>query len=348
MRIAQVAPLFESVPPKLYGGTERVVYYLTEELVKRGHEVVLYASGDSKTSARLVPIVPEALRLAGVKEPNPYVIMQITKVIEDARKFDIIHSHIDFYGFPFERLTGVPTLHTMHGRLDLEFYPDTIRHYPELKLISISNSQRKPLPKANFVATVYHGLPKDLYSYNENPENYLLFLGRISPEKRPDLAIKIAIKAGLKLIIAAKIDRADKEYYETCVKDLMKHPLVEYIGEVNDKEKNELIGKAMALLMPIDWPEPFGLTAIEALACGTPVIARPCGALPEIVVDGKVGFLRKDLDDLVKAVKEVEKIERKECRKHFEKYFTVERMVDDYEKVYMKVLEEKKSLELVA
>lgn len=347
MKIAQVAPLFESVPPKLYGGTERVVHYITEELVKRGHEVVLYASGDSNTSAELVPIVPEALRLAGVKEPNPYIIMQLTKVLEDADKFDIIHSHIDFYGFPIEKLTGIPTVHTMHGRLDLEYYPDMVKAYPELKLISISNSQREPLPFANFVATVYHGLPKNLYSYSDSPEDYLLFLGRISPEKRPDLAIKVAVKAGIKLKIAAKIDDADREYYEKEVKDLMKHPLVEYLGEVNDEQKNELIGKALALIMPIDWPEPFGLTAIEALACGTPVIARPCGALPEIVVDGKVGFLRKELDELVDAVKNVDKIDRKACRAYFEKHFTVERMVDDYEKVYKEVVAERR-LGLVA
>ena len=348
MRIAQVAPLFESVPPKLYGGTERVVHYITEELVKRGYDVTLYASGDSESSAKLVPIVPKALRLAGVKYPEPYIILQLSKILEDADKFDIIHSHIDFYGFPIERITGVPTVHTMHGRLDLEFYPYLIEEFPELKLVSISNSQRKPLPNANFVATVYHGLPKDLYTYSSDPEDYLLFLGRISPEKRPDLAIKVAVKAGIKLIIAAKIDRADREYYESCVKDLMKHPLVEYIGEVNDKEKNHLIGKALALIMPIDWPEPFGLTAIEALACGTPVIARPCGALPEIVIDGKVGYLRWDLDGLVEAVKEVHRIDRYQCRKHFEAHFTVERMVDDYEKVYKSIVKEKKAICIAA
>ncbi|BAT71420.1 glycosyl transferase, group 1 [Thermosulfidibacter takaii ABI70S6] len=344
MRIAQVAPLVESVPPKLYGGTERVVSYITEELVKRGHEVVLFASGDSVTSAELVPIVPEALRLAGIHNHEPYTMMELEEVFKRADEFDIIHCHVDYFAFPFTRFTLTPTVHTMHGRLDLPFYKDLMKRYADIPLVSISDSQRLPLPEANFVATVYHGLPRDLYSYSDSPENYVLFLGRISPEKRPDLAIKAAVKAGIKIKIAAKIDVADREYYEKEIKHLMGHPLVEYIGEVNDREKNELIGKALALMMPIDWPEPFGLTAIEALACGTPVIARPCGALPEIIVDGKVGFLRRDLDGLVDAIKQVEKIDRAECRRHFERKFTVERMVDDYERVYQKLVKERVAL----
>ena len=342
MRIAQVAPLVESVPPKLYGGTERVVSYITEELVKRGHEVTLFASGDSKTRAKLEAVVPKALRLAGIYTYEPYTMMELAQVFERAHEFDIIHCHVDYLAFPFCRLTDTPVVHTMHGRLDLPFYRDLIRHFPEVMLISISNSQRKPIPHANFVATVYHGLPRNLYTYSDDPEDYVLFLGRISPEKRPDLAIKAAVKAGIKIKIAAKIDVADREYYEKEIKDLMKHPLVEYIGEVNDQQKNELIGKALALLMPIDWPEPFGLTAIEALACGTPVIARPCGALPEIVVDGKVGFLRRDVDELANAIKRIDRIDRWDCRMHFEKYFTVERMVDDYERVYLEVIERRK------
>ncbi len=342
MRIAQVAPLVESVPPRLYGGTERVVHYITEELVRRGHQVVLFASGDSETSARLEAVVPEALRLAGIRDYEPYTVMELGRVFAQAHSFDIIHSHVDYLAFPFCRLVDVPVVHTMHGRLDLPFYRDLVREFPYLNLVSISHSQRSFLPEASFVATIHHGLPKDLYAFSNSPEEYVLFLGRISPEKRPDLAIRAAVRAGVKIKVAAKIDAADREYYESEVKDLMKHPLVEYLGEVNDREKNELIGKAMALIMPIDWPEPFGLTAIEALACGTPVIARPCGALPEIVVDGKVGFLRWDLDGLVEAIKRVEVIDRRACREHFLRHFTVERMVDQYESLYHSLLEHRR------
>ncbi len=334
MRIAQVAPLVESVPPKLYGGTERVVSYLTEELVRRGHEVVLFASGDSETSARLEAVVPRALRLAGVRHYDPYTILALSRAFERAGEFDIIHCHVDYLAFPFCRFVSTPVLHTMHGRLDLPFYVDLLREFSDVMLISISNSQRRPVAWANFVATVYHGLPGDLYSFSPEPENYVLFLGRISPEKRPDLAIKAAVKAGVPIKVAAKVDAADRDYYEREIRDLLRHPLVEFVGEVNDSQKNELIGKAMALLMPIDWPEPFGLTAIEALACGTPVIARPCGALPEIVVDSKVGYLRWDLEGLVDAIKRVDRIDRAECRRYFQERFTVERMVDDYERVY--------------
>ncbi len=344
MRIAQVAPLVESVPPRLYGGTERVVSYITEELVKRGHEVVLFASGDSVTSAELRAVVPEALRLAGKYPYEPYTLLELEEVFRCADEFDIIHCHVDYLAFPFCTFTATPVVHTMHGRLDLPFYRDIMKRYGDLNLVSISNSQRLPLPEANFVATVYHGLPRDLYDFSDEPEDYVLFLGRISPEKRPDLAIKAAIKAGVKIKIAAKIDRADRDYYERDVKHLMEHPLVEFVGEVNDEEKNELLGKAMALVMPVDWPEPFGLTAIESLACGTPVVARPFGALPEIVVDGKVGFLRMDVDGLAEAIREVERIDRRECRRHFERNFTVERMVDDYERVYQKLIRGKVKL----
>ncbi len=339
MKIAMVAPLFESVPPKLYGGTERVVHYITEELVKRGHDVTLYASGDSVTSAKLIPIVPEALRLSGVKDPVPYILMQVEKVIADSEQFDLIHSHIDYFMFPFTRYIKKPVIHTMHGRLDLPYLPEMVRKYPDLMLTAISHSQRKLLKEGNFIATIYHGLPEDLYTFNPDPDDYVLFLGRISPEKRPDLAIKAAIKAGVKIIVAAKIDRADQEYYEKNIKELLKHPLVEFIGEINDEQKNEIIGNAKALLMPVDWPEPFGLTAIEALACGTPVIARPCGALRETIIDGETGFLRKDIDGLVRAIKEIDSIDRKKCRSYFEENFTVKKMVDRYEKVYNEVIE---------
>ncbi len=348
MRIAQVAPLVESVPPKLYGGTERVVSYITEELVKRGHDVVLFASGDSKTKAELEAVVPKALRLSGIHHYEPYTMMELARVFERAEEFDIIHCHVDYFAFPFCRLTNTPVVHTMHGRLDLPFYRDLVREFPDVMLVSISDNQRTPILEANFVATIHHGLPKDLYDFNDDPDDYVLFLGRISPEKRPDLAIKAAVKAGVKIKIAAKIDVADRDYYERHIKDLMKHPLVEYVGEVDDRQKNELIGRAMALMMPIDWPEPFGLTAIEALACGTPVIARPCGALPEIVVDGKVGFLRWELEELAEAIKKVDSIDRKACREHFLRYFTVERMVDQYEALFNSIVEKRKEVSLVA
>ena len=339
MRIAQIAPLYERVPPQGYGGTERIVSYLTEELVRRGHQVTLFASGDSLTRARLWSPCPRALRPAGVKDPMVYTAMSLGEVFEHADAFDLIHSHVDYLAFPFIRLTDTPVVHTQHGRLDLPDLPAIFAQYPEAAQISISDAQRAPLPHANWVATVHHGLPRDLYAFRDRPENYLLFLGRIAPEKRPDWAVAVARRAGIPLKIAAKVDAVDRLYFEREIAPLLEHPLVEFLGEVDDAAKQELLGSALALLFPIDWPEPFGLVMIEALACGTPVIARPCGAVPEIIEHGRTGLLGWTVDALAAHVRQVERLDRAVCRRVFEIRFTVEAMVDRYEAAYAKVLE---------
>ncbi|HIE32868.1 MAG TPA: glycosyltransferase family 4 protein, partial [Thermodesulfobacteriaceae bacterium] len=291
MRIAQVAPLFEAVPPKLYGGTERVVSWLTEELVRQGHEVTLFASGDSKTSARLIPCAPQALRLAGVKDTLAPHVLMVERVLRMASEFDVIHFHIDYLHLPLMRRTKISYLTTLHGRLDLpEMFP-FYKEFREAPFVSISNAQRRPLSFLNWIGTVYHGLPADLYRPVYEPGKYLAFLGRISPEKRPDRAIELAERVGIKLLIAAKVDKADEEYFKEVIKPRLKSPWVEFIGEITEKEKQKFLGEALALLMLIDWPEPFGLVMIEANACGTPVIAWRCGSVPEIIEHGRNGFI---------------------------------------------------------
>ncbi len=343
MRIAQVAPLHEAVPPKLYGGTERVVHYLTEELVRQGHEVTLFASQDSKTSARLVPCCERALRLnPSCRDRLAHHVLMLEKVAQMAEDFDIIHFHIDYIHFPLMRRLKVSHVTTLHGRLDIpDLYP-LYREFAEMPVVSISNAQRAPLPFVNWVGTVYHGLPKDLYRFYARPGRYLAFLGRISPEKRPDRAIEIAEKAGMKLLIAAKVDEADRAYYEEVIKPLLKSPWVEFIGEIGDDEKNEFLGKAYALLFPIDWPEPFGLVMIEAMACGTPVIAWRCGSVPEVIEDGVNGFIVESIEEAVQAVEKVAGLKRLLCRKTFERRFSAERMARDYLRVYEKVTTEEK------
>ncbi len=339
MRIAQVAPLYESVPPKLYGGTERVVSYLTEELVKMGHEVTLFASQDSNTRAKLNGISKKALRLdENVKDPLAHHILLLENVLKEADKFDIIHFHIDYIHFPCVRRINTAHVTTLHGRLDIEDLKPLYKEYKDIPVVSISDYQRKPLPFARWVGTVYHGLPEDLYTPKFIPGSYLAFLGRISPEKRPDRAIEIAKRAGIPLKIAAKVDKADKEYYETCIKPLLDHPLVEFIGEVGDKEKNEFLANALGLLFPIDWPEPFGLVMIEAFACGTPVIAYPHGSVPEVMLDGVTGFIVNNIEDAVEAVKRLQFIDRKRCRKVFEERFSAKRMAMDYLKIYEELI----------
>ncbi len=337
MRIAQVSPLFESVPPKLYGGTERVVHYLTEELVRMGHEVVLFASGDSQTSAELVSITPEALRLRGdVVDPMAYHILQLEKVLQRAPEFDIIHFHVDYLHFPAFRRTHTPTITTLHGRLDIpDIYP-LYREFRDMPVVSISFAQRKPLPFLNWQATVYHGLPKDLYRPVYEHGKYLAFIGRFSPEKRPDLAIEIAIRASMPLKIAAKVDESNKQYFEDKIKPLLKHPLIEFIGEIGEKEKNEFLGGAYAMVFPIDWPEPFGLVMIEAMACGTPVIARGCGSVPEVMKDGITGFVVNSIDEAVAALEKVSSLDRTLVRRVFEERFTSERMARDYLRLYQR------------
>jgi len=340
VRIAQVAPLYESVPPKLYGGTERVVSYLTEELVKAGHEVVLFASGDSETSAKLIPVCKSALRLDPTcADPVALHFLLIEEVLKRQNEFDIIHAHVDCFGFVLARRTHVPVVNTLHGRLDLWEYGQVIREYSDIPVVSISNAQRGPLPEANWVSTVYHGLPANLYTFNEKGGDYLVYVGRISPEKKIDSAITIATKAGIPLKIAAKVDKVDSEYFEEKIKPLLKNPLVEFLGEINDREKNELIGSALAFLHPVDWPEPFGVAMIEAMACGTPVIARKRGSIPEVVDHGTTGYIFERDEDAVLYIKNhLHSFSRKSCRERFEKRFLAQRMANDYISVYNQLI----------
>ena len=331
MRIAQVAPLYESVPPKYYGGTERVVSYLTEELVRQGHEVTLFASGDSETNARLVAACRRSLRLDKRYQGQmaPHFVM-LERVFQRAGEFDIIHFHVDYLHFPLSRRKAVTHVTTLHGRLDIPDLVPLYQEFREMPVISISNGQREPLPWANWQATVYHGLPADIYRFHPEPGSYLAFLGRISPEKRVDRAIEIAKQIGMPLKIAAKIDRVDQDYFESEIAPLLSNSLVEFVGEIDDDEKDEFLGNAYALLFPIDWPEPFGLVMIEAMACGTPVIAYRGGAVPELVEPGQTGFIVEGLEDAVEAVRRVAQLSRKRCREVFEQRFTATRMAQDY------------------
>jgi glycosyltransferase involved in cell wall biosynthesis len=340
MRIAQVAPLIESVPPKHYGGTERIVSYLTEELVRAGHDVTLFGSGDSITQARLIPGCHSSLRLNKqcVDHLAHHVVM-IDRVLEHALDFDVIHFHTDYLHFPVSRYLPVPHITTLHGRLDM---PDLIPVYDRFRdvpVISISNAQRKPLPWANWVGTIYHGLPQALLRFRPNPGTYLAFLGRISPEKRADRAIEIAKRAGMPLKIAAKVDRVDKRYFKRVVEPLLDASHVEWVGEISDREKDEFLGNAYALLFPIDWPEPFGLVMIEAMACGTPVIAYDGGAVPEVITEGETGFIVKNIEEAAEAVHRVSELSRAHCREIFDKHFTSARMASDYVKVYKRMID---------
>ncbi|MDH4082474.1 MAG: glycosyltransferase family 4 protein [Nitrospira sp.] len=339
MRIAQVAPLWESVPPKLYGGTERIVSYITEELVALGHDVTLFASGDSETTAQLEAICPQALRLnTGIFNRDAPLMMLQERGLGSATDFDIIHSHLDFNGFPLARRNPVPVVTTLHGRLDLPELEPVYREFSEMPLVSISDSQRRPLPWASWAGTVYHGLPRNLYTFQPQSGGYLAFLGRTAPEKRPDQAIEIAKRAGIPLRIAAKVDRADRTYFEAEIEPLLDHPLIEFVGEISDSEKDEFIGNAMALVCPYDWPEPFGLVLIEAFACGTPVIAYRRGSIPEIVNHGVTGFICETVDEMVDAVGQVSRIDRKQCRAAFDERFTADRMARDYVALYERLL----------
>jgi glycosyltransferase involved in cell wall biosynthesis len=340
LRIAQVATLYERIPPALYGGTERVVSYLTEELVRRGHQVTLFASGDSQTAATLVPGCPQALRLLGKPELGAFLqLPMLSEVYEGAAaRFDLIHTHVDYWSFPFARLSEVATVATMHGRLDIAELHPVYARYRTVPLVSISHAQRQPLPLMNWVATIYHGLPRHLLRFSPAPGQYLAFLGRISPEKRPDLAIDVARQVGIPLKLAAKVDRTDRDYFQTLIKPRLSPPDIEYIGEISEADKSEFLGGARALLFTIDWPEPFGLAMIEALACGTPVIARRCGAVPEILREGITGFIGDSVEELAASVGKVERLSRAQCRAEFEQRFTVERMVDRYEEVYVRAM----------
>ncbi|HUF22463.1 MAG TPA: glycosyltransferase family 4 protein [Burkholderiales bacterium] len=335
MRIAQVSPIIESVPPLLYGGTERVVSTITEQLVPLGHDVTLFASADSRTSARLIPCSPRALRLDPRSvDPLPHYMMMLDQVRRHAHQFDLIHFHIDYVHFPLMRELPVPHVTTRHGRQDLWDLDPLFAAYGHMPLVSISDSQRRPHPDANWVATVYHGLSFERDAYAHGSGGYLAFLGRVSPEKRLDRAIEIASMAKRELVIAAKVDRADHEYFETCIKPLLDRPNVRFVGEVGDAGKVELLGGAVALLFPIDWPEPFGLAMIEAMACGTPVIGWNCGSVPEIIDDGVTGRIVESMEGAIAAVNEVASYDRLTVRRRFEERFSAERMVRDYLQVY--------------
>jgi glycosyltransferase involved in cell wall biosynthesis len=344
MRIAQVSPLYESVPPSHYGGTERVVSYLTEELVRQGHDVTLFASGDSRTAARLVAACPRALRLHN-DFPDP-IVPHLVMMEEVARRaargeFDVVHFHTDYHSFPLVRRSPIVSVTTIHGRLDLPDMDPLYREYADVPLVSISDSQRRPQPWANWVATVYHGLPADLYRFvpraggsGGGTREYLAFIGRVSREKRLDLAIRIAQRARVPLLVAAKVDKADQEYFEREIRPLLSGPGVRFIGEIGDKDKNEFLGNALAMLFPIDWPEPFGLVMIEAMACGTPVIAFPRGSVPEVIDAGVTGFIVRSVEEAAQAVGWSRGLDRRRCRTRFEERFISSRMARDYLHVY--------------
>jgi len=338
LRIAQVAPLVESVPPKHYGGTERIVAYLTQELVRLGHKVTLFASGDSITSAELVPVCRRSFRQN--KRATDYLsreVLLMDHVMDRAGEFDVIHFHTGCLHYLISRHLRVPYVTTLHGRLDT---PELLRLYErfrDMPMISISNAQRAPWPCANWQATIHHGLPHDLFRFHPEPGGYLAFLGRVSPEKRVDRAIEIAKRVGIPLKIAAKVDRADRRYFKREIEPLLNDPHIEWLGEINDKDKDEFLGNAYALLFPIDWPEPFGLVMIEAMACGTPIIAYACGSVPEVMDDGVTGFVVNDIEKAVEAIRRVRDLSRARCREVFEKRFTASRMANDYVNVYTRL-----------
>lgn len=339
MKIAQVAPLYESVPPKLYGGTERIVSYLTEELVKQGHRVSLFASGDSATNAELISVVSEALRLKTDCEDSlaPHIV-QLKQVMKRSDEFDVIHFHTDYLSFPFTSHSLIPHVTTLHGKLTI---PELQLIYNEFRgepVVCISDAQCKPLPQANFVGKVHHGLPANLFHLQKEKKNYFAFLGRVSPEKRCDRAIEMAIATNTPIKIAAKIDKADREYFEREIKHLFNHPLVEYIGEINEIQKQDFLAGAKALLFPIDWPEPFGLVMIEAMACGTPVIAWNKGSVPEVIENNKSGFIVNTMEEAIAAANTISSLDPSVIRHCFEERFTAERMAHDYVNIYQKMI----------
>jgi glycosyltransferase involved in cell wall biosynthesis len=341
MHIAQIAPLTEAVPPKLYGGTERVVSWLTEELIELGHDVTLFASGDSVTTARLDAVWPRALRLDGaVRDPNALHMLMLERVFQRADEFDFLHFHLDYYPFSLFLRQQTPFATTLHGRLDLPEHQPVFDTFNSVPVVSISNSQRRPLPQARWVRTVYHGLPERLLTPKPIKPSYFAFLGRIAPEKGIDRAIRIAEHCGVPLKVAAKIDRVDQDYYDEKIKPMMKAGKVEFIGEINDKDKSEFLSGASVLLVPIDWPEPFGLVMIEAMACGTPVIAFNRGSVPEVIEDGLTGFVVEDVNGAIGAVDRLGHLSRENIRRRFEERFTARRMAQDYLAAYRTLMDD--------
>ena len=343
MKIAQIAPLYEAVPPRLYGGTERLVAHLCNALVDQGHEVTLFSSADARSNATLVPVRAQALRLdpAPLKSDLASHLKQLHEVRRRAHEFDVLHFHIDMLHFPLFEDLAARTLTTLHGRLDIADLPGAYRCWPQFPLVSISDDQRKPLPDANWYATVHHGIDPSGYCPSSQPRgDYLAFLGRISPEKRPDRAIAIACQAGVPIKLAAKVDDVDRAYFEREIRPLLAHPLVEYIGEIGDEHKSDFLANARALLFPIDWPEPFGLVMIEAMACGTPVIAWRRGSVPEVVQHGTTGLIVDTLEQAVEAVHAVRQIDRKCVRALFESRFTAQAMARRYAQLYWQLARE--------
>ncbi len=338
MKIAQIAPLVESVPPRLYGGTERVVSWLTEELVAQGHEVTLFASGDSHTSAKLHAVVPRALRLDGIHNSAPYNAMMLDQIAARSAEFDVIHFHVDYFLSPVFRALAHKTLTTLHGRQDLPELPDIYRAFPYMPLVSISDHQRKPVPPVNWMGTVYHGLPERQFHEGDGRGGYLAFLGRICPDKGPLEAIEIARLAGMKLKIAAKVDPVDQRYFDQMVAPVLaKSPHVEFIGEIDDRSKQQFLGDARALLFPICWPEPFGLVMIEAMACATPVIAFRHGSVPEILEDGLTGFVIENVEQAAAAVGRLDLLFRPSIRSRFEDRFSARAMAREYIRIYRRL-----------
>jgi glycosyltransferase involved in cell wall biosynthesis len=346
MKIAQVAPLAEAVPPLYYGGTERIVAYLCDELVALGHDVTLFASGDSRTRARLEPVCDKALRLdptiRDFLAPHMCMVEQVARRADD---FDILHMHIDYLGFSAMTRVDVPFITTLHGRLDLSELQPIYRLFGDVPVVSISDSQREPLPQAHFIATVHHGLPERLLKPGRGEGGYLAFLGRISPEKAPDAAIRIAAEAGMKLKIAAKVDKADEEYFHAHIEKLLDQPHVEYLGEIGEKDKSEFLGQAAGLLFPIAWREPFGLVLIEAMACGTPVIAYGLGSVPEVIDDGLTGFIVSNESEAAVASRRALELDRTKIRRSFERRFTARRMAEDYLGIYRGLIARQRPLQ---
>ncbi len=339
LRIAQVAPLYESVPPRLYGGTERIVSYLTEQLVAEGHDVALFASGDSQTAARLVPGCARSLRFARCADPIAPHLAMIEHVARRARNFDVVHFHVDYLHFPVSSRERYRHVTTLHGRLDLPDIVPVFARFADLPVVSISDAQRAPLPDLAWQATVHHGFPEDLYRFEPRPGDYLAFLGRVSPEKGLDQAIEIARRTGHRLRVAAKIDRADRDYYTQHIAAQLRQPHVEFLGEIGERDKQELLGGALALVFPIQWPEPFGMVMVEAMACGTPVIAYRGGSVAEVLDDGVTGFLCDGIDQAVAAIGRVHELSRAACRRAFEQRFTAARMASDYTAIYRRILQ---------
>ena len=340
MRIAQIAPLSEAVPPKFYGGTERVVSWITEELVRQGHEVTLFASGDSKTSSKLASCTPEGLRLLGYRDHTASHLAMLHQVHRRAHEFDILHFHIDLLQYPMFEDLNHKCITTMHGRLDVPDFMPVYRTFTGMPLVSISDNQREPMPEtSNWLATIHHGLPKENCPFTaEQTGGYLAFLGRISPEKRPDRAIEMAKRSGVPLKIAAKVDKADKKYWDEVIEPMIHDPLIEFIGEINEEQKKDFLGNALALAFPIDWPEPFGLVMIEAMSAGTPVIAFRNGSVPEVIADGVSGYIVDTLDEAVEACHRVKTLPRAGVRAHFEGRFTAEVMARKYLAAYERLL----------